>query len=79
MSKKTQTTKNIELTQKLLDYLSSNKIRKGYSFVVFSKDDQKLNKANEKLASDLQKKGTKIVKAKETDDKKDPWHLSYLQ
>lgn len=77
MSKKIQTSKNILLTQKLLDYLQTASYKKGYSFVVFSKNDQELNTANEKLAEGLRKEGKKIIKARETGDKKSPWQLIY--
>ena len=77
MSKKVQTSKNILLTQKLLDYLQTVKYKKGYSFVVFSKNDKELNSENEKLAEGLRKEGKKIIKAKETGNKKNPWQLIY--
>ena len=77
MSKKIQTSKNILLTQKLLDYLPTVSYKKGYSFVVFSKNDQELNNANEKLAESLKKDGKKIIKATETGDNNSPWRLIY--
>ncbi len=77
MSSKIQTSKNILLTQKLLDYLQTVEYKKGYSFVVFSKNDQELNNANRKLAEGLKKEGKKIIKAEETGNKKSPWHLIY--
>lgn len=77
MSNKIQTSKNILLTQKLLDYLQTVRYKKGYSFVVFSKDDQRLNNANRKLAEGLKKEGKKIIKAEETGNKKSPWNLIY--
>ncbi len=77
MSKKLQTSKNILLTQKLLDYLQTVKYKKGYSFVVFSKDDKNLNNANRKLVEGLKKEGKKIIEAAETGNRKSPWHLTY--
>lgn len=69
--------KNIVLAEKLLDYLQTVKHRSGYSFVVFSKNDKKLNAQNEKLAQILIKEGKKVIKAEETGDKTNPWNLIY--
>lgn len=77
MSKNIQISKNILLTQKLLDYLQAVEYKKGYSFVVFSKNDKKLNSANRKLAEGLKKEGKKIIEAAETGNKNSPWHLTY--
>lgn len=57
MSTKLQTTKNIALTGKLLDYLSHGKnipnLPEDVSFVPFSRNNKKLNSANEKLVEVL--------------------------
>ena len=77
MSKK-QIEKNIQLSEKLANYLAKNpkEIRRtpsDSSFVVFSVGDKKLNRLNERLATNLVKQGKKVVKAKETKSSKVPW------
>lgn len=80
MSKKVQIKKNLILTEKLLDYLSSKQTKSSgkYSYVVFSKEDESLNRENEKLIEGLLEEGKKVIKAEETGDIKNPWHLVYI-
>lgn len=81
MSKKQQAKKNLTLTVKLTDYLAKNpEIDKyvwegGVSLVPFSANDKRLNSENEKLVEELLEEGKKVVKAKETQDKKNPWEF----
>ncbi|MEK7502244.1 MAG: DUF5647 family protein [Patescibacteria group bacterium] len=80
MSKKKQTQKNIDLTQKLLDYLVStpklSKLPKDVSFVPFSKKDENLNKANEELLESLVKEEKPVVKAQEPKTSKGNWTIT---
>lgn len=84
MSKKQQAVKNMDLTVKLTDYLathpedSKNFYASGASVVPFSATDKKLNKVNDELVKDLLEEGKKVVKAKETKDKKNPWEFILL-
>ena len=79
MSKK-QIEENIQLSEKLANYLASNpkelaKTPDSASFVVFSASDKSLNKLNEKLAKTLTDQGKNVVRAEETRDSKRPWAL----
>lgn len=79
MSKKIQGKKNLDLFEKLMNFLSSKKVDKyssgDYSFVVFSKKDTKLNEENKKLVVGLKKEGKRVIKAQETGDSKSPWNF----
>lgn len=82
MSKK-QIEKNFELSEKLAVFLGKNPkkmkaIPKDSSFVVFSVSDSFLNKVNEKLVVSLEKKGRKVIKAKQTKNVKEPWVFTPL-
>lgn len=77
MSKK-QIEKNIQLSEKLANYLASNpkelaKRPNSASFVVFSACDESLNRLNERLARNLVSQGKNVIKAEETRDAKNPW------
>lgn len=80
MSNKMQTSKNIELTGKLLDYLTKGKnipdLPQDVSFVPFSNTDTRLNKANEELLAALSKGDKPVVKAEEPKNKKDSWIIT---
>lgn len=80
MSNKMQTSKNIELTGKLLDYLTKGKnipeLPQDVSFVPFSNTDTRLNKANEELLAALSKEDKPVVKAEEPKSKKDSWVIT---
>ena len=80
MSKKMQTSKNIDLTQKLIAYLVGGKnvpvLPDDVSFVPFSKTDKKLNKANEELLEVLSKEDKPVVIAEEPQTDKDSWMLT---
>lgn len=75
MSKNLQVKKNLVLIEKLFDYLTDkNKVSKGgYSYVVFSKEDEALNRENEKLIEPLLQEGKKVIKATETGNVNKPW------
>lgn len=78
MTKKAQFTKNIDLSHKLAEYIANNpQAVKNHpdpaSYVVFSADDEKLNKVNERLIKNLREDGTKVIKAEKTKSRKEPW------
>ena len=79
MSKKDQGKKNLDLFEKLMNFLSSKKVDKyssgNYSFVVFSKKDKQLNEENGNLVAELKKEGKKVIKAEETGNLKSPWNF----
>lgn len=79
MSKNDQGKKNIDLFEKLMNFLSSKKVDDyssgNYSFVVFSKSDKQLNEENKKLIIGLKKEGKKVIKAQETGNSKSPWNF----
>lgn len=80
MSKKIQTSKNIELTHKLIAYLVKGKnvpeLPEDVSFVPFSKTDQKLNHANEELLLEiLYKEGKPVAIAEEPKTDKETWKI----
>ena len=79
MSKKDQGSKNLDLFERLMNFLSSKKVDNyssgNYSFVVFSKKDKQLNEENKKLVTELKKEGKKVIKAQETGDSKSPWNF----
>jgi len=74
-----QTSKNIDLTQKLIDYLVNGKnvpeLPQDVSFVPFSKSDKKLNEANEELLENISKEDKPVAIAKEPQTKKDSWEI----
>lgn len=80
MSTKTQTTKNLSLTYKLMKYLvkGSNmaSLPSNVSFVPFSKTDKKLNKSNEELLENLVKEGKQVVKAEELEGRNMDWKIT---
>ena len=79
MSKKAQTSKNIDLTHKLISYLMHGKnipnLPQDVSFVPFSKSDKKLNKANEELLENLTQEGKPVAIAEELKGGKDAWKI----
>lgn len=79
MSNKIQTEKNIDLTQKLIEYLVKGKdvpeLPQDVSFVPFSKTDKELNKANEELLVNLSDKDQPLVRAEEPESKNQPWKI----
>lgn len=80
MSKKVQISKNIELTQKLIEYLIKGRnvpsLPQDVSFVPFSKTDKKLNQANEELLERLSKEEKPIVIAEEPKTDKGNWKIT---
>ena len=80
MPTKTQVTKNLKLSEKLLEYLANNpnaSSEKNVSYIVISKEDNELNKLNMNLARSLIKEGKRVIKATETGDKHNPWKFIY--
>ncbi len=79
MSKNDQGMKNLDLFEKLMNFLSSKKVDKyssgDYSFVAFSKKDKQLNEENSKLVTELKKEGKRVIKAQETGNSKSPWNF----
>lgn len=79
MSKKAQTSKNITLTHKLISYLVKGKnvpdLPQDVSFVPFSKNDSKLNQANEELLEVLNEEGKPVAIAEEPKTTKDAWKI----
>ena len=80
MSKNQQTSKNIELTGKLLEYLTKGEnipeLPQDVSFVPFSNTDKRLNKANEELLEALSKEDKPVVKAEEPKSNKGSWIIT---
>lgn len=79
MSKKAQTSKNIVLTHKLINYIVKGKnvpeLPEDVSFVPFSKNDEKLNEANEELLMSLSGEDKPVVKAEEPKNSKGNWNI----
>ena len=78
MTKKKQATKNLDLSQKLAEYIAGNpdtvkNLPKNSSFVVFSSADESLNEENQKLIDSVLAEGKKVIKAIQTKDKVNPW------
>lgn len=72
---------NIKLSGKLAEYIADNpaviaNMPKGTSFVVFSRTNKKLNKANKGLVASLKKEGKKVVKVVQGQNKAEPWSFS---
>lgn len=80
MSSKQQTSKNIELTGKLLEYLTKGKnipeLPQDVSFVPFSNTDTRLNKANKELLEALSREDKPVVIAQEPKSNKDSWEIT---
>lgn len=80
MSKKVQTSKNINLTHKLIGYLVNGKnvpdLPKDVSFVPFSNTDKKLNKANGELLEALLTEDKPVAKAEEPKSKNESWKIT---
>lgn len=80
MPTKIQIIKNLKLSEKLLNYLSENprENKENVSYIVITKNDSALNKANLSIAESIAKKGKKVVKAFETNNKLSPWKFSSI-
>jgi len=81
MTKKQIVAKNIQLSEKLANFIVKNKqsvkkISASDSYVVFSATDERLNRMNKKLVDTLVRQGKKVVKAEETQDNKNPWKFT---
>lgn len=79
MSNRMQTTKNIELSGKLMAYLVKGKnvpeLPQDVSFVPFSSTDKKLNEANGELLDSISKGDKPVVIANEPKTSKGVWEL----
>jgi hypothetical protein len=74
MSRKLQISKNLELSGKLMDFLIDNPTKEqGASYIVISRNDNNLNRANLDLGKSLINKGKQVIKAIETGKKSNPW------
>ncbi len=81
MPTKKQITKNLELSEKLLDYLSeypSEDEMKNVSYIIITKEDKELNEMNLSLVESLLKEGKRVIKAIQTNDKVTPWKFSAI-
>lgn len=80
MSKAQQIKLNIELSDKLANFLVTKpemlKRYAGYSYVVFSSTNPGLNKLNNHLIEELLLEGNGVVKAVETGNVSKPWEFS---
>lgn len=78
MTKHSQITKNMEFSQELMNYLIAKKIKikPNSSYVVFTYNDENLNKMNVKLLNELVKEGKKVIKAMKTNDSENPWKFT---
>ena len=81
MSKKQQIKKNLELSEKLANFLAKHptfmtKTPENTSFVAFSSNDPGLNKMNMRLMESLLKEGRSVVKAQQTQNKQNPWKFT---
>lgn len=80
MTKKIQTSKNIDLTQKFIEYLLKGdnvpNLPENISFVPFSKNDIELNKANEELLESLIKDKNPVAKVEEPTSSKEAWKIT---
>jgi hypothetical protein len=80
MSNKTQTSKNIELTHKLIGYIINGKnvpnLPQDVSFVPFSRSDKKLNKANEELLESLSGEKKPVARADEPSANSGNWKIT---
>lgn len=72
---KQQISKNLKLSEKLLNYLSKHpqNPKDNISYIVITKEDKELSRANLGMVKSLIKEGKKVVKAIETNDKSTPW------
>lgn len=81
MTKNKQFIKNIDLSEKLANYIAKNpkeveNLPENASFVTFSFADDELNLENKILIESLRKEGKKVVKAEQTGDRKTPWKFT---
>ncbi len=80
MSKAQQIKLNIELSDKLANFLVTKpemlKKYTGYSYVVFSSTNSGLNKLNNHLIEELLLEGNGVIKAVETGNLSKPWVFS---
>ena len=82
MSKHKQIEKNLQLSEKLMNYLADHPAESptkkfgSVSFVILTKSDTELNRLNIQLIESLLSEGKKVVKALQTSDKNNPWTFS---
>ena len=79
MSKNEQTSKNLALTYRLIDYISTGEdvpdLPPDVSFIPFSRSDKKLNKENEELLKLLSQDEDPVVMAQEPETEEGSWKL----
>lgn len=79
MSNKIQTEKNIDLSQKLIEYLVNGKnvpeLPQDVSFIPFSNTDKELNKANKELLESLSQQDKPVAIAEEPKSGKEAWKI----
>lgn len=83
MTRDIQAKKNLDLSQKLAEYIAENPdsvkdLPENSSFIVFSSIDESLNKENEGLIKSVIAEGKKVIKATQTKDKSNPWKFSQV-
>ncbi len=75
-----QTSKNIDLTHKLIDYLINGKnvpeLPENVSFVPFSSTDEKLNQANKELLNKISQEEKPVAVAEEPKNKNGSWTIT---
>jgi Family of unknown function (DUF5647) len=81
MSTKTQTEKNLKLSEALADFIISHPevsktLPDDASFVTFSAEDTKLNETNEQLIQEFLEEGKHVIKAQQTHNTAKPWNFS---
>lgn len=81
MKKKMQAEKNLELMEKLTEFLLSHpdidhKLPNDASLVILSADDKALNDVNDKLIAGLLEEGKHVVKAQQIKSDTNAWEFS---
>lgn len=81
MSKTQKIRKNIQFSAKVEEFLMENpsemkKLPNNASIIVFTKYDTELNESNEKILKDLLDEGKTVIRAHETDKKKNMWRFT---
>lgn len=80
MSTQIQTSKNIDLTYSLIDYIVNSKnlaaLPNNVTFIPFSKHDKELNAENEKLLESLKTQDTPVAIAQEPRTPKEIWTIT---
>lgn len=81
MSKKQQSNKNADMSQKLIEYMldhpALDKKHGKSSYVVFVDGDEKLNKMNLQLVESVKKEDKNVIMATFTGVKSNPWRFEF--